>query len=86
LIFQIEVNYHTKFTLNGFIISKHFIFQLEGFLTFSYSHDIGLFIIIIIIIISSVTDLPFYVFIPVVCWAPVDLDPREMVTPGSFNR
>jgi hypothetical protein len=33
-----------------------------------------------------VTDLPFYVFIPVVCWAPVDLDPREMVTPGSSNR
>jgi hypothetical protein len=33
-----------------------------------------------------VTDLPFYVFILVVCWAPVDLDPREMVTPGSFNR
>jgi hypothetical protein len=29
---------------------------------------------------------PFYVFIPVVCWAPVDLGPREMVTPGSFNR
>jgi hypothetical protein len=29
---------------------------------------------------------PFNVFILVVCWAPVDLDPREMVTPGSFNR
>jgi hypothetical protein len=28
----------------------------------------------------------FNVFIPVVCWAPVDLDPREMVTPGSSNR
>jgi hypothetical protein len=36
--------------------------------------------------LSTVTDLPFYVFILVVCWAPVDLDPREMVTPGSFNR
>jgi hypothetical protein len=36
--------------------------------------------------ISFVTDLPFYVFILVVCWAPVDLDPREMVTPGSSNR
>jgi hypothetical protein len=35
---------------------------------------------------EPVTDLPFYVFIPVVCWAPVDLDPREMVTPGSSNR
>jgi hypothetical protein len=34
----------------------------------------------------SVTDLPIYVFIPVVCWAPVDLGPREMVTPGSSNR
>jgi hypothetical protein len=29
---------------------------------------------------------PFLCFISVVCWAPVDLDPREMVTPGSFNR
>jgi hypothetical protein len=29
---------------------------------------------------------PFLCFIPVICWAPVDLDPREMVTPGSFNR
>jgi hypothetical protein len=37
-------------------------------------------------VIGFVTDLPFYVFIPVVCWAPVDLDPREMVTPGSSNR
>jgi hypothetical protein len=36
--------------------------------------------------LTIVTDLPFYVFILVVCWAPVDLDPREMVTPGSFNR
>jgi hypothetical protein len=35
---------------------------------------------------GGVTDLPFYVFISVICWAPVDLDPREMVTPGSFNR
>jgi hypothetical protein len=37
-------------------------------------------------VMHIVTDLPFYVFIPVVCWAPVDLDPREMVTPGSSNR